>query len=105
MAVSKMNKQSVLNKNSNTVFGLVTTAWYQLGEYLQRRHQLRRNKKTYQRLLENDDYLLDDIGLSRGIIQEMKRSLPNEDVSLELQKIRFTGGRYLSRSPSDKETR
>jgi|GEM_PF-5384934 len=95
MAVSKSNEQSNLNRNSGIVFGLAATAWNQFGDYLQRKHQARKNKRTYQRLLENDDYLLRDIGLSRRIVHQMKQSSTNSDTELELQKIRATAGRYL----------
>ena len=95
MAVSKSNEQSILIRNSGIVFDLAVTAWNQFGDYLQRRHQARKNKKSYQRLLENDDYLLRDVGLSREIVQRMEQSSSNSNAELELQKRRWTSGRPL----------
>ncbi|MEH6403818.1 MAG: hypothetical protein V7750_10630 [Sneathiella sp.] len=95
MATSRSNEQSNTNRNFDVVFGFAATVWKQYGDYLQRRHQVRKNNKTYQRLLENDDYLLRDIGISRKIIQQMKHSTHNEDAGFKLQKIRSTAGRYF----------
>ncbi|MFT6557036.1 DUF1127 domain-containing protein [Sneathiella sp.] len=57
----------------------------------------RASQKTFNLLLEHDDYLLQDIGISRNDIYRLKAQRVSNDPIVELQRLR----RERVRNPTD----
>ncbi|MEP3246893.1 MAG: DUF1127 domain-containing protein [Sneathiella sp.] len=97
MTTAPSHKQSASCHRSRALFNIVDGLWRGLGNALQRMSQNRINHRTYSLLLQNDDYLLRDIGVNRDDIR--RRSNRNEEIDAgrELEKLRATNGRLLVR--------
>ncbi len=96
MAVTLFKKSTSLNTKPATFTRLISDLWATLGNKLQHMHQNKKNRETYTLLLQNDDYLLRDIGVSREGIRALHGKTGQFDAGCELEKIRATAGRNLN---------
>lgn len=86
------------NRKLNPVKGKSLTAvfsgiWDDIGTVLQRWHQGRQNWKVYSQLLENDEYLLRDIGVSREEIYKAREKKKISELAASWERSKATTGR------------
>ena len=94
MSPSVFRRQSVSSFDTKNQPSLITGLWQWIGDKLQAVHQNRRNQRTYSMLLQNDDYLLRDIGINRHDIERLARYNGSIEAGRELEKLRITQGRH-----------
>ncbi len=94
MSPSVFRKQSVSSYEAKTNSSLTSGLWQWIGDKLQTLYQNRKNQRTYSLLLQNDDYLLRDIGINRHDIERLARYNGSIEAGRELEKLRITQGRH-----------
>lgn len=97
MTIATSYKKSASCHRSRALFNIAALLWHGLGNVLQRMAQNRINHRTYSLLLQNDDYLLRDIGVSRDDIRRLSNRNDEIDAGRELEKLRATNGRLFVR--------
>lgn len=95
MAAQIFKKPASLRGKTTAFAQQISRLWFALGDKLQDMRQNKKNRDTYTLLLENDDYLLRDIGVTRNGIQILRAKIGRVDAGCELEKIRAASGRNL----------
>lgn len=72
MATLPGKKSSAGESSSTITFTFFGHIWNGIGNYLKREQQIRKNNEAYTLLLESDDYILRDIGISRADIRKRR---------------------------------
>ncbi len=96
MRVSLSGKHSSSYKKTGMFIHRIYSVWKKASAALKANHQKRMNKHAYTLLLQNDDYLLRDIGVSRESLLEMRSSENAANIDRTFEKSRATNGRFVS---------